>query len=114
MFYRYDQNNSGGSFETNDNVACNVIIEAESAKEADARAEEVGIYFDDNCQIDCPCCGSRWSRAWSDDSGKETPQINGKDPADFRCTWTKVGKPYAHIYYKNGTKTSFIKEKGEP
>lgn len=110
MFFTYDQNNSGGGFDRNDAVACNVIIEADNASEADARAEEIGIYFDDDYSIDCPCCGTRWSRAWSDDSGKETPQIQGKDPADFTCVWTQIGVPYAHIYYKDGTKKSFIKK----
>lgn len=112
MFYQYDQNNSGGYFVASDWVARTVIIEAESAREADYKAEEIGIYFDDDWRIDCPCCGSRWSRAWG--KGEETPQINGKDPADVHCSWTKVGMPYVHIYYKDGTKTSFIKEKGEP
>jgi hypothetical protein len=110
MFYTYDQNNSGGGFDRDDKVACTVIIEAESAKEADVRAEEVGIYFDDDYDIDCACCGTRWSRAWDD--GEETPQIYGKDIADHRCMWTPVGFAYAHVYYKDGTKKSFIKEEG--
>lgn len=109
MFYTYDQNNSGGHFDVDDDVACNVIIEADSAEEADARAEEIGIYFDDDYEIDCSCCGTRWSRVWSDDEGKETPQIGSKDPADHSCWWTPIGDAYAHIYYKNGTKKSFIK-----
>ena len=96
MFYIYDQNNSGGGFDRDDDVACTVIIEADSAEEADARAEDVGIYFDgtDDDGPDCPCCGDRWSRAWGD--GKDTPQIHGKD--------------IAHVYYKDGTKRSYTRE----
>ena len=40
-------------------------IWAHSAKQADAIAEQNGVYFD-GCQegLDCPCCGDRWSSAW--------------------------------------------------
>lgn len=106
MFFTYDQNNSGGHFDIDANVACTVIIEADNNKEADVGAEEIGIYFDDDYDIDCPCCGTRWSRAWGE--GKETPQIHGEDIADYRCMWTPVGSAYAHVYYKDGTKKSFI------
>jgi hypothetical protein len=63
MYYKYTQNNSGGSFITNDKVAETVIIEAHSPLEANAIAEEIGIYFD-GCATgeDCSCCGDRWYR----------------------------------------------------
>lgn len=73
MFYHYPQNNSGGSFTGKYH---HIIIEANSAEQADALAESgTEIYFD-GCQTgsDCDCCGDRWSRAWSS-GGDETPQI---------------------------------------
>ena len=61
MFYVYRQNNSGGSFRP---PAVDVIVEADSAAEADTIAEGVGIYFDG--AGDCPCCGNRWDEAEED------------------------------------------------
>lgn len=106
MFYEYSQNNSGGSFIMNDEVAHFVIIEADSADEANGKAEEVGIYFDDDYSMDCECCGTRWSRAWSNE-GEEKPTIYGQDIADYRDMWSG-DKAYAHVYYKDGTKMSFV------
>lgn len=60
-FYEYDQNNSGGSFIENDKLCHRVIIEAESEKEADEIAKNIGIYFNGVAKgYDCECCGDRW------------------------------------------------------
>ena len=73
MFYTYRQNNSGGSFIG----AMNVIVEADSAKEADEIAQENGVYFNGvSLGMDCGCCGDRWYPAWDDD-GTEQPEIYG-------------------------------------
>jgi len=61
-FYKFDQNNTGGSFVVNKKLTHNVIVEAKSIKEATQIGKRMGIYFngcDDD--IDCPCCGDRWS-----------------------------------------------------
>ena len=109
MFYAYNQNNSGGAFVSNDSVTFTVIIEASSADEANDRAEEIGIYFDDDCEVDCECCGSRWSRAWEGDSD-ETPAIYGEPVAEYEEGWAKPGQPYAYVYYANGEKVALIKK----
>jgi hypothetical protein len=72
MFYKYTQNNSGGSYDIDDAVAYAVIIEASSSTEADDIAKKIGIYFD-GCSTgaDCPCCGDRWCRASDYDATKE-------------------------------------------
>lgn len=79
MFYTYDQNNSGGSFhyDEDDGIANYVIIEADSADEANARAQRVGVYFDPYYRIDCNCCGTRWDEAY--DEGDTFPSIYSKD-----------------------------------
>lgn len=107
-FYTYDQNNSGGGFVSDNNVTFTIIIEAPSASEADTKAEEIGIYFDDDYEMDCPCCGTRWSRAWDSD-GEETPTVCGKPVEDYQEGWAKPGQPYAYIYYANGDKVAHIK-----
>jgi len=101
-FYNYRQNNSGGSFELNDSVSYNVIIEANSGAEADERAEEIGMYFN-GCEndMDCPCCGDRWYSAQGEE-GDATPLLF-KKPAEehFEC-WAKLGDVYCYVYYLNG------------
>lgn len=61
MFYRYRQNNSGGShvFDDERGISCEVWVEADSEEHARERALEIGLYENDG--RDCPCCGPRWS-----------------------------------------------------
>lgn len=62
-WYRFDQNNSGGFFK---GPAMVVYVEAQSAREANQRAQTVGVYF--NGSADCSCCGSRWKELWREDN----------------------------------------------
>lgn len=90
MFYKYRQNNSGGSFGL---PAIEVYIEADSAEEANARAEaETGIYFDN--EDDCPCCGSRWGTASEWDEVAE--------PSFELSDWASNRVPSVAVYYANG------------
>jgi hypothetical protein len=71
-FFFYDQNNTGGSFDVDENVAEYVIIEAFDVEHANQRAQEIGIYFDGCAKgLDCDCCGDRWYPPW-DGEGYET------------------------------------------
>ena len=60
-FYEISQNNTGGSFVTDNKLCHRLFIEAESEKEAISKAEDLGCYWNgvDEGQ-DCPCCGDRW------------------------------------------------------
>lgn len=95
MFYTYRQNNSGGYFR---GPVC-VIIEADSAEEANFIAEEkANLYFDGHG--DCHCCGNRWHTA-RDTEGTEEPTLYGEN------ILFKVGASYLRgddckIYYKDG------------
>lgn len=84
-YFTYNQNNSGGSFSYNEKAGIGhfVIVEAIDADHANARAQQIGIYFD-GCEIgmDCSCCGDRWSAAWSDEKGTDVPMVYGKTPDD--------------------------------
>lgn len=60
-YYLYHQNNTGGSWVIDDEVAEYVIIEAYDEKDANEIAKSKGIYFDGvDKEIDCECCGDRW------------------------------------------------------
>lgn len=76
-FFEFSQNNSGGSFICNDMLTNRVYIEAPSEREAIARAEDMGMYWNGVDEgMDCPCCGDRWSKPWRDD-GMEFPYNYG-------------------------------------
>lgn len=111
MFYTYRQNNSGGSFKITKKIKHYVIIEADSASEADEKAESIGIYFDGvEKGRDCPCCGDRWHKAYSlgyGIEGTKEPEIWGQSVMDFlkqevdadgSLPWNEE----VIIYYKNG------------
>jgi hypothetical protein len=90
MFYTFIKNNSAGSYDIEDGVDECVIIEADTAGEANDRAISVGIYFN-GCEDgrDCDCCGDRWDAQDSDDTGTEVPE--------------SMRYRNVIVYYKNGT-----------
>jgi hypothetical protein len=71
-FYKFSQNNSGGVFL---GPAIHVFVEADSPEEANDIAGWHGIYFDDDGEIDCDCCGSRWFRVGDWDTPRDEDSI---------------------------------------
>ena len=71
-FYTFNQNNSGGEY----HGVKNIIIEADSAEQANNLSFQHGIYFD-GCDrgIDCSCCGDRWSPVRESD-GRQKPRVS--------------------------------------
>lgn len=97
MFYRFHQNNSGGSFHHDEKrgIGYEVVIEADSAPAANAAAESIGLYFYGVSEgRDCECCGSRWYEAR--DSGIGYYILD--DVKDIKGGW---GIP-SYIHFKNG------------
>lgn len=87
QFYTFSQNNSGGSFSYSkeSGVTRYVIIEAVDVDDAVNRAENIGLYFNGvEDGSDCPCCGDRWSRPWSDESTDE-PLLYGHHPSEHQA-----------------------------
>lgn len=107
------QNNSGGYYQINDKVASIVIIEADSALQANEIAESLGIYFDGVSEgIDCPCCGDRWYPV-EDRDRSDFPEIY-REPVQkysgFRAKSDKV-QPFLHIHRKGSTETFWTSTK---
>ena len=102
MFYLYNQNNSGGSFTQNGDLAHRVVIEAPSIGMANDKAEEIGIYFDGvESGYDCACCGDRWhSPDELSDHDKQDMLAYVQGLAD-RYGWTS---PDCIVHYLDGTK----------
>lgn len=71
-YYTFSQNNSGGFYRGPQYV----IVEAESADEANERAETYSEVYFDGCRrgLDCECCGDRWSEVNEQDA-TEVPTI---------------------------------------
>ena len=114
-FYCFNQNNTGGSFVTNDVLCHRVVIEADSASDANKLALDIGIYFDGVAGgCDCGCCGDRWCEAYGkgdsypykySDLVFQTPEEHYKYFAD-NYGWTT---PDARILYKDGRNVDVFK-----
>ena len=112
MFFEFNQNNSGGSFDYDERggITHIVVVEADSAADALSRASDIGLYFDGDG--DCPCCGDRWSDYLTDSDGDKEPSHYGtpltKDTfdADKFGVWMKAGRE-ACVHYKDGRKEWF-------
>jgi hypothetical protein len=116
MFYTYNQNNSGGSFDFNPGrgISHYVVVEADTAKEADERAEMIGLYFDGDG--DCSCCGDRWSAAdsyWGADKGDEEPKIYDEPVATFGVgnKWKWMDGAEIFVHYADGRVEGFWETK---
>jgi hypothetical protein len=108
MFFHFNQNNSGGSFDIDENVAHHVIIEARNANEANRKAASIGIYFDGvDDGMDCECCGDRWYSAWGE--GEAEPLLYGDPPEQYVDMFTRKGEPFCHVYYLDGRKVTYRK-----
>lgn len=79
-YFAFDQNNSGGDF-THDaeaGIGPTVFIQAENCRDANAKAESIGLYCGGvGDGIDCECCGDRWSSCYRDD-GEDVPTLYGR------------------------------------
>lgn len=113
MFWEFSQNNSGGSFDYNEEAGIThfVVIEAENLDDVTSRAERIGLYWD-GCADgrDCPCCGDRWCKPWRDE-GTAEPTVYGTHPREydsdgFAMRWMKPGREIC-VHYIDGRKEWF-------
>ena len=80
-FYYFHQNNTGGEFDKiGHGKYHNLAIEASSPDEANTIALTWGVYFD-GCKndIDCDCCGDRWSRVYDEYDTIELSECDKRD-----------------------------------
>ncbi len=99
-WFAFDQNNSGGRFVHDDNVAECVFIQDVTAKRAVSRAEE----FCDNSDS-CPCCGDRWSiYVVCDDDGTDEPSMYDKT---IWAVEPNRHRKQAKLHYFDGTVVTY-------
>lgn len=110
-FYTYHQNNSGGEFhyDYDAGIARDVIIEADNAKQANAKALEVGLYWNGVDEAgDCDCCGDRWYSAWGETEGTPNPTVYGRDAAlELHGGWREEMEYEGFIHFADGRKVGF-------
>lgn len=103
-FYHFRQCNSGGKYhqDSSKGICENVIIEAESPRQANKRAKDIGIYFNGVAEgKDCPCCGDRWTRFKKNSTdGTDTPQVG--NISVYKIIKSENNEK-AYIHYFNGT-----------
>ena len=109
-WFNFNQNNSGGSFITNDSVCHRVFIEATDEGEATDKALSLGVYFNGVDEgEDCECCGGRWYEPY--DPVELLPEHTIEQYAQLladKWGWTE---PDAYLYRADGTKTSIFTNK---
>lgn len=114
-WYAWNQNNSGGEFHVNDNVAHRLFIEAYSEEEADRKAQDLGVYYngvDDG--FDCDCCGDRWYSPeklefpinWGGPVFNNIHEYAGYMADNYG--WTE---PDGYLYYYDGMKAAVHSDK---
>jgi hypothetical protein len=72
-FYEFSQNNSGGSFDVDENVCHRVVIEATSEDHARDILEPMIA----GQSASCPCCGDRWTPYYADELNIEKFKESG-------------------------------------
>jgi len=104
-FFTFSQNNSHGFFE---GPAQYVIVEASDHHFANALAVSYGVYFDDEYDIDCECCGRRWNRAREHTADVE-PSIYGTPVFEYEpLFYFDRASAEVLIVYADGRRVKFI------
>lgn len=98
MFITFRQNNSGGYYIENDDVAAYVIVEGNNVKEILDKANKI---FKDYREY-CPCCGERWQNRKTEYDLTNEPMIYSCSAYKYKAGWLE-GKR-AVIYKIDGTK----------
>jgi hypothetical protein len=113
-FFVFNQNNSGGSFDhdADAGIGTYVWVEAVDRTHANARAEEIGLYFD-GCSDgrDCNCCGDRWSALSRFDEGDAVPRVYGdewREIAEGEAPTLDWGNP-SYIHRLDGSFKAAVK-----
>lgn len=110
LFFNFNQNNSGGrfTFDEKRGISVHVVVEALDYSHANARAQNIGLYFDGSA--DCPCCGNRWYAQYDGKEGTKKPSIYDepvklgekfkKGTLSFK--WMGEGKPEGFVHFLDG------------
>jgi len=106
-FYEFNQNNSGGYFDVDENVCHCVIIEAMDKKHAVALFEPMI----ENQSGSCSCCGDRWSPEYAGEIKLEEYKEKGWEVGvyspDKESKWFKLYGKYPRLSEPEWTTKTF-------
>ena len=93
-FYTFRQNNSGGYFYENKEVAKYLIIQTPSVDEANRKMKYITRNWSDYCE----CCGTRWDELGYSD-GTNEPTIYGESIYGELDKWSQGS---TIVYFEDG------------
>ena len=108
-FFDFRQNNTFGRwvYDEKRGISRHVIIEADDVEEAVSLAEDIGLYFDG--RGDCECCGTRWSKPWTNETGDDTPSIYGEPVGEYDFyAYSNEAECFVHMKPKGKAKRGKI------
>lgn len=99
-FYTFSQNNSGGDFYINKDVgiAEYVIIEAQTADEANDKFRDLGDKCDYGFHSYCSCCGERWYDVDEYEAYDEPSVYGGSVKSALEGSYGMRKNAYIHYY----------------
>lgn len=106
-WWHFSQNNSGGKFIVDDEVAHDVFIQAPHVDYALFKAHKV---LGSSGYDWCPCCGERWSFWIDEDEGSVAPEAYGENV--FTCDGGYF-REEARLHYFDG-RVEVVKYKENP
>lgn len=103
-FFTFSQNNSGGSFDLDKGKGVThwVIIESDTAAEANDKMLDLVGDFEGGQGGYCPCCGERWHEVGDNDKSDE-PMIYSSPALKEGAAGVWMDKGFnVAIHYKDG------------
>lgn len=104
-WYTVRQNNSGGSFTVDNDVAHFVSVQAASDKEAENKMNDITASSGYDW---CECCGERWYVYFDESDGYEVPTYYGKPLSEHKSSWCN---DEIRLHYYNGIVESIVVER---
>lgn len=110
-FWYVNQNNSGGSFDFNEEwgITHFLVVEALDKNHAISILENIVDSYP-NRGYDCPCCGFRWNLYIYEEEGSNEPEVYEMPVADYvkkeSLMWMDSGKEVC-VHYLDGRKEWF-------
>jgi hypothetical protein len=97
-WYTTDQNNSGGYWIENEDVAHYVSVQAKNVAEAKEKFEHITAGYSQYCE----CCGERWSYDYLEESdGHKVPSYYNQPLNELKNVWNDT---HVVFYFADGTR----------
>lgn len=85
-WFTVDQNNSGGYWHENEDVAHYVSVQAYNAEEAKSKLNKITSGYMGYCE----CCGPRWWFCFDDSDGHDVPSYYNQPLNELKTVWSNT------------------------